>query len=189
MAEDLASHILEHLRARGSAKAKDIADALGADRTAVNQLLQGSLRGQELKQDKTYTWSLASGASQQATPVIQPETRANTWRSLFGYYLDCLAQDDDNGVSVFADSRYDLDYVELSSWPFDGAVPDNDSDPLRKLIGRQRRDARKKILWLGYPVMLRQVRSRGGWAGKKWSNRCCSGRRTPRRSRRFCLPA
>ena len=108
MAEDLASRILEHLRARGPAKATDIAGALGVDRTAINQFLHGSLRGQ-VKQDKNYVWSLASAAS----PSIQSVSKANTWRSLFAYYLDCLAQDDDNGVSVFAESRYDLDYVEL----------------------------------------------------------------------------
>ena len=163
MAEDLASRILEHLRAHGPAKATDIASALGVDRTNINQLLQGSLRG-KVKQDKNYAWWLASAASPQVTHSIQPG--ANTWRSLFAYYLDCLTQDDDNGVSVFAESRDDLDYVELPSWPFDGAEPDNDSDFLRKLIGRRRRDTRKKVLWLGYPVMLRQVRVRGGWEPK-----------------------
>jgi hypothetical protein len=162
---ELASRILEHLRARGPAKATDIAGALGVDRTEINQLLQGSLRGQ-VRQDKNYTWWIGNPASPQATHSIQPESRANSWRSLFAYYLDCLAQDDDNGVSVFAESRDDLDYVELPSWPFDGAEPDNDSDSLRKLIGRRRRDARKKVLWLGYPVMLRQVRVRGGWEPK-----------------------
>lgn len=165
MAENQKSRILEYLRAHGSAKATNIASALGIDRTAINQLLHGALRDQ-VKQDKNYAWSLASTASPQATPSIQPEAKANVWRSLFAYYLDCLAQDDDNGVSVFADSRYDLDYVELPSWPFDSSSPENQSDALRKLIGRQRRDARKKILWLGYPVMVRQVRGRGGWEGK-----------------------
>lgn len=165
MAEDLPIRILEHLRARGPAKAKDIADALGVDRNTINQLLHGSLRGQ-VKQDKNYAWALASAPSAQATLASQQAVGANTCRSLFAYYLDCLAQDGDNGVSVFAESRHDLDYVELPSWPFDGSSPENHSDSLSKLIGRQRRDARKKILWLGYPVMLRQVRSRSGWEAK-----------------------
>ena len=165
VAEDLKSRVLEHLRGRGPMKAKDIADALGVDRTAINQLLHGSLRG-KVKQNKNYAWSLTSSDLPQSGASTQPETGGNSWRSLFGYYLDCLAQDDDSGVSVFADSRYDLDYVELPSWPLDGSSPEGHSDSLRKLIGRQRRDSRKKILWLGYPVVLRQVRSRGGWEGK-----------------------
>jgi len=163
--ENLDNRILEHLRGHGPVRAKDIADALRVDRTAINQLLYGSLRG-KVKQNKNFAWSLASTTSPQSQDASQPTAKSNAWRSLFGYYLDCLAQDDDNGVSVFADSRYDLDYVELSSWPLDGAPSDGPSDVLQKLIGRQRRDARKKILWLGYPTMLRQVRGRGGWEGK-----------------------
>ena len=161
MAEDLDNRILEHLRARGPAKAREIAGALGADRTAVNQVLQGALRGR-VKQDKNYIWSLASATS----PSLRSKSKGNAWRSLFAYYLDCLAQDDDNGVSVFAGSRYDLDYVELPSWPFDGDASENNSDSLDKLIGRQRRDARKKILWLGYPVLLRQIGGRSGSKAK-----------------------
>ena len=84
---------------------------------------------------------------------------------MFSYYLDCLSQDDDSGVSVFADSKYDLDYVELAAWPLDGPIVDGDSDPLRKLLVRQRKDSRKKVLWIGYPVVLRNARSRTGWEG------------------------
>jgi hypothetical protein len=84
---------------------------------------------------------------------------------LFRYYLDCLSQDDDSGIEVFADSRYDLDYIELEQWPLEGGQLDAGSEPLRKLIGQQKREARKKALWLGYPVLIRQVRSRNGWEG------------------------
>jgi hypothetical protein len=41
----------------------------------------------------------------------------------------------------------------------------NDSVAVRKLIARRRRDARKKVLWLGYPVLVRHARSRSGWEG------------------------
>ena len=177
VAENLASRILEHLRARGPAKAKDIATALGVDRTTINQLLHGPLRGQ-VKQDKNYA-GRSPRRPRRRRRILSSRRRANTWRSLFAYYLACLSQDDDNGVSVLAQSRHDLDYVELPSWPFDGFSLNNDSDSLRKLIGRQRREARKKVLWLGYPVMVRQVRTRSGWEGTKWSSLCCSGHRTP----------
>lgn len=164
-ARDLANHIREYLHAHGPAKAKDIADKLGVDRAAINALLHGSLRGQ-VKQDKSYAWSLVSAGSTQAITSVRQEPAASAWGSLFAYYLDCLAQDDDSGVSVFAESRYDVDYAELTSWPFDGAGPEGASDSVRKLIGRQRRDASKKVLLLGYPVMLRQARGRGGWTAK-----------------------
>lgn len=161
---DLADKILEHLRASGASKAQDIATALGIDRTVVTQILNGTLRA-KVRQAKDFRWSVGDPRGSAPTPK-STDTVASSYRGLFRYYLDCLAQDDDSGVSVLAQSPYDLDYVELPTWPFDSAVSDNDSDSLRKLIGRQRRDARKKTLWLGYPVMLRQVRGHGGEGGK-----------------------
>ncbi|MBU8874530.1 AAA family ATPase [Reyranella sp. MMS21-HV4-11] len=119
-----------------------------------------------MKQNKNFAWSLTSTNSPQSKASRQSKTKGNTWSPLFRYYLDCLAQDDDNGVSVFADFGSDLDYVELPSWPLDGPASEGHSDALRKLIGRQQRDWRKKILWLGYPTMLRQVRGRDGWERK-----------------------
>lgn len=58
-----------------------------------------------------------------------------------------------------------MDYVELEQWPLEGGQLDAGSEGLRKLIGRQKREARKKALWLGYPVLIRQVHSRNGWEG------------------------
>ncbi len=165
MAEDVSRRILEYLRGRGPIKAKDIADALGVDRAEINQLLHGSLRG-KVEQNKNYTWSLTSADRPPSKASIQPEAGGNSWRSLFGYYLDCIAQDDDSGVGVLADSGDDPDYVELPSWPLDGSVPEGHSDSLRRLMGRQRRDSRKKVLWLGYPVVLRQPRGRSGASPK-----------------------
>jgi very-short-patch-repair endonuclease len=128
----------------------------------VNHVLYGPLRA-KVKQSKNYIWSL----SETATParVEAPGNAPNSHASLFRYYLDCLSQDDDSGIEVFADSKYDLDYVELGQWPLDGGQVDLGSEALRKLIGRQRRESRKKALWLGYPAMIRQARSRNGWEG------------------------
>jgi very-short-patch-repair endonuclease len=52
-----------------------------------------------------------------------------------------------------------VDYVELEC-PLEDGLPNFGTEPVRKLIGRQQRDIRKKALWLGYPVRIRQVRSR-----------------------------
>ena len=144
---DLADNILEHLRANGPSKAQDIATALGIDRTVVNQTLYGALRA-KVRQAKDFRWSVGDLRGP-ATVSKTTDAVASSYRGLFNYYLDCLAQDDDSGVSVLAQPPHDLDYVELPVWPFDGAASDNNSDSLRKLIGRQRRDARKKTLWLG----------------------------------------
>lgn len=161
--EDLASRVLSHLTENGSAKAKEIADALKVDRSLVNQALYGPLKG-KVRQGKDYTWSLVGAGTVRAE--VRPALRnRNAASSLFSYYLDCLSQDDDSGVSVFADSKYDLDYVELTSWPLEASAADCDSEALRRLLVRQRRESRKKALWIGYPVVIRTARNRAGWEG------------------------
>jgi very-short-patch-repair endonuclease len=156
----LINRILDYIRLHGQSKAKDIADALGVDRAVVNRILYGPLRG-KVRQDRDYRWSEVRSTGQ-AQPDSAP---ANPYRGLFEYYLDCLSHDSDSGVRVYADSKYDLDYVELGQWPFDSAEPPLQGEPLRRLISRQRREARKKALWLGYPTLVRHVRSRTGWQG------------------------
>ena len=80
-------------------------------------------------------------------------------------YLDCLSQDDDSGVRTFADPKFELDYVEVEEWPLDDMQPNLGAEPLRRLIARQRRGVRKKALWLGYPALVRHLRSRKGSEG------------------------
>ena len=44
-AMDFSEKVLDHIRRRGPTKAKQIADALGVERTVVNDALYGPLRG------------------------------------------------------------------------------------------------------------------------------------------------
>lgn len=159
---DLAARILEHVRKNGPSKAIQIATALGVERSAVNSALYGQLRGR-VKQSRNYSWTVVGNET--STQKEASESNRNAYASVFRYFLDCLSQDDDSGIEVFADSKYDLDYVELEQWPLDGNQIDLGSEALRRLIGRQKRETRKKALWLGYPTLIRQVRSRNGWEG------------------------
>jgi very-short-patch-repair endonuclease len=158
---DFTERVLDHIRRQGPSKAKQIADTLGVDRAVVNNALYGPLRG-KVRQGRDYSWSLA-----EASQIRQDQGQApkNSREDLFAYYLDCLSQDDDSGVRTFTDSKFELDYVELEEWPLEAGQPNFGAEAFRKLIGRQRRDARKKALWLGYPALLRHVRSRKGWEG------------------------
>ena len=105
-ASDISNKVLEYIRQRGRSKAKQIADSLGVDRADVNTALYGPLRG-KVRQTNDYSWSLAEAAP--AARGTAGSTPTNSHESLFGYYLDCLSQDDDSGVRTFADSKYDLD--------------------------------------------------------------------------------
>jgi hypothetical protein len=105
---------------------------------------------------------------EQEAPQTRPDAGGlpkNSREGLFAYYLDCLSRDDDSGVQTLADSRSGVDYVELEAWPLEGGSPNVETEPLRKLIGRQKRDSRKKALWLGYPVRIRHVRGRKSLEG------------------------
>src|SRR6266566_6865275 len=130
----------------------------------------GPLRG-KVRQSRDYRWSVAEAP--QARQDAAGSSK-NSRESLFAYYLDCLSQDDDSGVRTFADSKFELDYVEVEEWPLDDMQPNLGAEPLRRLIGRQRRDVRKKALWLGYPALVRHVRSGKVWRGHSWSH-CSSG--------------
>jgi hypothetical protein len=77
------------------------------------------------------------------------EATQNAFANLFKYYLDCLARDDDSGVDVFADSKHELDYIEVEHWPLEGESADTEPGALIWLIGLQRAQARRKTLWLG----------------------------------------
>ena len=161
-ASDLAEKILEQVRSRGPLRANDIANSLKIERSVVNQVLYGPLRG-KVRQAKDYSWSLSDSLAVPA--VTTTSTPKSSYSGLFRYYSDCLSQDDSSGISTFADSKYELNYVEIQSWPFDAPSSVPSSEALSKVIGRQRRNSRKEVLWLGFPVLVRHARKRKGWEG------------------------
>lgn len=99
---DLAGKVLEHIRRCGPSKAIQIATALGVDRSVVNRALYGPLRG-KVRQSRNYSWSLLEAGAPARNET--PENAHNSYANLFRYYLDCLSQDDDSGIEVFAESR------------------------------------------------------------------------------------
>src|ERR1700704_3798724 len=111
---DVADRILQAIEASPGIKAKDVATRLGVDRAAVNSVLYGTLR-HRTTQDSSYRWWPKRKTNiQQADDVLQ--TRIDTpLARLCRYYLDCLNHDDQGGLSVFASSHFDLDYVEIDS--------------------------------------------------------------------------
>jgi hypothetical protein len=127
MAVDTAEKILHHIRLNGRSKATQIADALDVDRAIVNGLLYGPLRG-KVRQSRDYTWSLAEAPQTRPHAGGSPK---NSRERLFAYYLDCLSRDDDSGVRTLADSRSEVDYVELEAWPLEDGSTNVETEPLR----------------------------------------------------------
>lgn len=165
MNSNLETSVVELLRQKPNQLAREIADALGVDRRAVNAVLYGKLKGQAV-QDKRYRWSLVGDGQKQTASEEPTEQFANTdLAKLCRYYLACIGYDN-TGVSVFASSKYgEPDYAELQNLPLSaGALADDDQT--RRMFGRIRSERGRYGLFLGYPTATRLVKSRrSSWQG------------------------
>jgi very-short-patch-repair endonuclease len=144
------------LKRKPGLKASELATALGRDRREVNRCLSYELAGQ-VQQGSDYRWRLAQRDTQRTKPAPTPTTEISR---LCRYYLECISQDMDEGASVFARNQYgDPDYAQLSSLPIDSDGDWWNSPGVGRLLGKVRGDRGKLMLWLGYPVRLRQHRT------------------------------
>ncbi|MEO8096962.1 MAG: hypothetical protein ABI811_04630 [Acidobacteriota bacterium] len=166
----LEQQITEILKVQAKLKGQELATRLGIDKHIVNACLHRH-RGKRFIQDSGYRWQLVqtagsasagiSQSSSSATEIDTPLTR------LCRYYLDCISHEDLD-ISVFASSKYELDYLELQTMPL---VSDDletfTSQAAIRLLNKTRRDRSRIVIHLGYPVRLKHVRSKTGWKGFK----------------------
>lgn len=157
--------IIDFLKVNPGSKARDIASAIGVDKTEVNKFLYGQLRDQ-CKQDSTYNWFLKG--DEKAKQSISTPTSIDTPLSrLCNYYLSCIAEDSGSKISVFAQSKHELDYKELDSLPasFDESSDFFKSTEVQSFLSLAKRD-RSKSLYFGYPVVLSHAHSsKTDWEG------------------------
>ena len=112
-----------------------------------------------------YRWFLIEKSTVENRTKPTPQLTTPLGR-LCRYYLECLSLDDQGGVSLFAQSKYGLDYVEVSELP--GITSErglNTFDGVDQLFQRLRNRAERKVPYIGYPVRLRKHRSAKGWEG------------------------
>ena len=166
----LADKIISVISEEPGLKARKIAERLDVNKKAINSLLHGPLKG-KVRQDNAYRWYPVGGATSTGAAKTSATSHTNNdtpLARLCHYYLDCLAQENDQGVSEFAASKFgDEDYAQLPCFPGYGQ---DDSDPfsadgvgrvVRKVTGSRGLSE----LYLGYPVRLRKHRARSGWEG------------------------
>ena len=159
--------ILSLLRERPNLRAQEIAQALGVDRRSVNALLHGSLRG-KVVQDNSYRWSLLQTADNgDRIETSRYKGNDTPLARLSRYYLDCLSFDADNGVSLFAASKYgQLDYFDPGLSSLETTLAEGlHVQGVQPLLRQLNQDRNRKSLVLGYPVRIRYVRARSGWTG------------------------
>jgi very-short-patch-repair endonuclease len=161
----LEDDILAALTREPGLKGREIASRLGLDKSLVNSTLY-KLRLRKLAwQDSGYRWFLKS-ASPENRQTIQPQLDTPLTK-LSRYYLHCLSLDDESGVSLFAQSRFSPEYIELPVLPeFDPEERGLASfTGVSELFQRLRTSASRQVPYLGYPVRLRAHQSEKGWAG------------------------
>ncbi|MGD9602552.1 MAG: AAA domain-containing protein [Gammaproteobacteria bacterium] len=154
----LEDRILAELRRAPGSRAVELASALGVDRREVNRCLAYNLVGR-VRQHSDYRWQLVgSGRSTPRTRAGQPRTEI---ARLCRYYLECIGQDMDQGVSVLASSPPgEIHYAELSALPLAASETEWFNEPgAGRILGKVRQDRTKLVAWLGYPVRLRRHRT------------------------------
>ncbi len=158
----LEQQLIALLRNQPGQTARQLASQLDADKSQVNSLLYGRLKGQFI-QDKAYKWWPAAQAPAQAESAIEPGYADTALSRLARYYLACLGQDDVGEVSVWARSFHnDFDYVQLPEL-VDININSVLADPgPASLISRMQRDRSPKVLYLGFPVVLHRFTSKKG---------------------------
>jgi superfamily I DNA and/or RNA helicase/very-short-patch-repair endonuclease len=162
----LKEQIIDSLRKNPGQHAKTIASELGVTRTEVNSVLYRQIQGIVI-QDKTYKWSLADTKSDSSkrAGIVQLDTQL---AKLAQYYLDCISFDDEREISMFAESRYAPDYIELEELPLvteSGITSALQTARAQQLAYSIRKDKKRLELALGYPCFLKQLRARSGWEG------------------------
>jgi very-short-patch-repair endonuclease len=167
MNTNLLNEIVSVLAERPGQTAREISAKVGADKTAINSLLFGALKG-KCRQDSKYRWWLVNASPKPASPATAQDADAGTpLARLCSYYLACLAQDEDGGISVFASNKFgDLDYSELAELPLAADSDIFGTDGARRLMARMRKDRGRLGMYLGYPCALKHQKSRkSNWEG------------------------
>ena len=161
----LPERILEALKTRPNQKAIELAQMLGVDRREVNRCLTHNLAG-KVVQNAAYRWHLRSSRTIPTVDTTQPAAPVTEIGRLCRYYLECVGPDSDEGVSVFAASRYgEPDYAELPALPMLGAGWEWWNAPgVERVLSKVRADSANLVAWMGYPVRVREHRT-PNWHG------------------------
>lgn len=163
--ENYQESILRYLRNNPGQRSREIAISLGLEKKQVNGSLYGDLKN-VCSQGDDYRWYLNERMPDNKKAESRP-VAVTALSNLSHYYLACLGQDDEGGISVFADNKFDdLDYTELKSLPLNGNNACLSSPETQKLLGKIRKDNSRLEMYFGYPTALRKARSKKtNWEG------------------------
>ena len=161
---NLEERILAHLRQHPAKKAKELAADLDVDKKLINSALYGSLKSR-LVQDREYRWSLLESVESESPDAggeeVQPATPVHR---LCRYYLDCIGEGDNDGVSVYATSFNEVDYAFLPGSPSDLGSGDATGLPseVRRLLAACTGPKSQLAMRIGYPTVYVRRKSKKG---------------------------
>lgn len=164
--------IMDALGNEPGQKAWGLAREINADKKLVNSVLFQELKG-HVRQDREYRWYPIEVAAAEATETSEeaaPKAHSRIGK-IASYYLDILAHDDSYDASVFAESRYQADYLELPSFPprsIDELPPDETASirtEINRIATQKKAGAGRKAPAIGYPVFAQYLKSKKGWEG------------------------
>ena len=114
--------ILQQLASTPGKTGRELGIKLSLDKTIVNSELYKLKSGGKVYQDSAYRWFIGARAS---VPQLGAgtDTQHGPLAKLCRYYLQCLSLDDQGGVSLFAQSKYAPDHIELPKFPGLSAAP------------------------------------------------------------------
>jgi len=157
----LEDKIIDILKSGKPLKAREIATRLNQQtgskvtKKEVNRILYFKLK-EKVKQDSSYRWYVESIQKQTKPASTKKDT---SLAALCSYYLDCLSEDMEAGISEFAMNKYGSPkYGQLSHLPHIASQPDEiyrDKDIIN-IIKKVKKDKNRLILQLGYPIYVRK---------------------------------
>lgn len=155
----MGQRILAALTRQPGQKAGELAAALGVDRREINRCLCGQI-ARAVRQDQAYRWYPAAHHPQ-PEPAVQAPVADTELSRMARYYLECIGQDSNKGVSTFAASRFGPpDYAELPALPLLSGDPQWWQAPgAQRILGKISAERGRLAAYIGYPVRLRHHRT------------------------------
>lgn len=155
--------VLQYIKTNSGVKARQIAQALNRDKKEINSRLYGELKN-KCYIDNQYKWYLGEKKSSQALTSENQGGKSNLAK-LCRYYLACIAEDAGMDISVFAQSKFGLDYRELEKLPLEDPSSIFESENTKDFFVSSAGNA-STAHYFGYPVVANHIRSRkSSWEG------------------------
>ncbi len=154
---DLSEKIISVLEQHSGRTAREIAVELDEDKSLVNSVLYGQLRG-KVERDDHYRWWIAGSRSVGQKQKSEPDDANTPLSQLCRYFLSCIDQESSVDASAYASNRYgEPDYMELPAHPLTSDYDPFLEERARSIWGKVQAQ-RNNVLCLGHPVLVSWIR-------------------------------